>query len=71
MSNWCAPVTIMDWLRGHETFKLYTKNTRPMLTEGNRLKQVEFSKHVRARWGLPIGSKILWTMSSNICKTLS
>jgi hypothetical protein len=53
----------MDWIKGHETFKLYKKNTRPMLTEGNRLKQVEFSKHVRARWNLPIGSKILWTMS--------
>ena len=34
-----------------------------MLSEGNRLKQVEFAKHVRNRWGLPGGTTILWTMS--------
>ena len=53
----------MDWLQEHETYRAYKKNTRPMLTEGNREKQVEFSKHVHNRWGLAKGTKILWTMS--------
>jgi hypothetical protein len=53
----------MRWLEGYESFRMYKNNTRPMLSEGNRLKQVAFSKHVRNRWGLPGGTKILWTMS--------
>jgi hypothetical protein len=42
---------------------MYTKRIRPGLTEGNRAKQIEFSKHVHNRWGLPANCKILWTMS--------
>jgi hypothetical protein len=42
---------------------MYTKRIRPGLTEANRLKQIDFSKHVHARWGLAEDRKILWTMS--------
>ncbi len=45
-----------------EDYHTYSQNIRPLLSEGNRMKQVEFSKHVRKRWGLPPGTKILWTM---------
>jgi hypothetical protein len=42
---------------------MYTKRIRPGLTEVNRAKQIEFSKHVHNRWGLNGTRKILWTMS--------
>jgi hypothetical protein len=42
---------------------MYTKRIRPGLSEVNRAKQIEFSKHVHNRWGLPDTCKILWTMS--------
>jgi hypothetical protein len=42
---------------------MYTKRIRPGLSEANRTKQVEFSKHVQDRWGLEENAKVLWTMS--------
>jgi hypothetical protein len=42
---------------------MYTKRIRPGLTETNRAKQIEFSKHVHRKWGLPDNQKVLWTMS--------
>jgi hypothetical protein len=72
----------MDWLKEHETFRHYKKNARPMLTEGNRQKQVDFSKHVHNRWGL-LGyghedtmdyerrEVVVGLSSAYICKTLS
>lgn len=42
---------------------MYTKRIRPGLSEVNREKQIEFSRHVHNRWGLADNVKILWTMS--------
>ncbi len=33
------------------------------MTETNRAKLIEFSKHVHQRWGLPDNQNVLWTMS--------
>ena len=61
--DWCSSQTIFNWLKSQPDFCMYTKRIRPGLTEANRLKQIEFSKHVHATWGLAGIRKILWTMS--------
>jgi hypothetical protein len=61
--DWCSSQTIFNWLKSQPDFCMYTKRIRPGLTEANRLKQIDFSKHVHARWGLEDNRKILWTMS--------
>jgi hypothetical protein len=63
VSGWCSYQTIERWLESHESYASYSKNIKPGLTEGNRKKQVQFSKHVHNRWGLPPHTKILWCMS--------
>ncbi len=61
--DWCCSQTIYNWLKAQPDFCMYTKRIRPGLTEVNRGKQIEFSKHVHNRWGLEGTRKILWTMS--------
>jgi hypothetical protein len=61
--EWCNKNTIMNWLESQPDFCMYTKRIRPGLTDVNREKQIEFSKHVHRRWGLPDNQKVLWTMS--------
>jgi hypothetical protein len=63
VSRWCSYQTIERWLKSHESYASYSKNIKPGLTEGNRQKQVNFSKRVHARWDLPPHTKILWCMS--------
>ncbi len=58
----CSYRTIERHLKSTEDDHTFSQNVRPLLSEGNRLKQVNFSKHVHNRWGLPTGTKILWTM---------
>ena len=65
MNNWCSWKTIERFLKSNDDFKTYSQNIRPLLSEGNRLKQVSFSIHVHNRWGLAPGTKILWTMRYN------
>ncbi len=65
INSWCSTRTIERWFKSHADFSSYSQNIRPLLSEGNRLKQVQFSKHVRNRWGLSEGTKILWTMRFN------
>jgi hypothetical protein len=62
MNNWCSAKTIERFLKSQPDYLIYSQNVRPLLSEGNRLKQVAFSKHVQDRWGLGAGKKILWTM---------
>ena len=62
INNWCSPWTIHKWLTSHPSYYIYSKNIKPGLSEPNKVKQVEFSKHVRNRWGLPPG-KFLWIHS--------
>jgi hypothetical protein len=62
MNNWCSISTIERFFKSQDDFKYYSQNVRPLLSEGNRLKQVAFSQHVQNRWGLGAGRKILWTM---------
>ena len=62
MNNWCSWKTIERFLKSNDDFKTYSQNVRPLLSEGNRLKQVSFSQHVHNRWGLEPGTKVLWTM---------
>jgi hypothetical protein len=62
INNWCSAKTIERFLKSQPDYLTYSQNVRPLLSEGNRLKQVEFSKHVQNRWGLGPGRKILWTM---------
>jgi hypothetical protein len=62
INSWCSTRTIERWFKIHPDFTAYTQNIWPLLSEGNRLKQVSFSQHVRNRWGLGDGIKILWTM---------
>ena len=62
LNNWCSPSTVERFLKSNIDYKTYSQNVRPLLSEGNRLKQVTFSKHVQDRWGLGPGKKILWTM---------
>ncbi len=62
INSWCSTRTIERWFKSHADFTSYSQNIRPLLSEGNRVKQVNFSKHVRNRWGLDAGTKILWTM---------
>ena len=50
--DWCSSQTIFNWLKSQPDFCMYTKRICPGLTEANRLKQIEFSQHVHARWGL-------------------
>ena len=59
MNNWCSWKTIERFLKSNDDFKTYPQNIRPLLSEGNRLKQVSFSIHVHNRWGLAPGTKIL------------
>jgi hypothetical protein len=61
--NWCSHVTIHNWLKAQPTFKTYSKQVRPGLTEVNREKQVLFGKHVWNYWNLPRSTKVLWTMA--------
>ncbi len=63
VGDWCSSTTIRNWLKSQPDFCLYTKRIRPGLTEANRLKQIQFSKHVHDRWWLQGNRKILWTMS--------
>ena len=62
INNWCSPWTIEKWLKAHPTYYIYSKNIKPGLSEPNKIKQVQFAKHVRSRWGLPPG-KFLWIHS--------
>ena len=62
MNNWCSISTIETFFKRQPDFNYYSQNVRPLLSEGNRLKQVAFSQHVQNRWGLGTGHKILWTM---------
>ncbi len=62
LNNWCSASTVERFLKSNPDYITYSQNVRPLLSEGNRLKQVAFSKHVQNRWGLPEGCKILWTM---------
>jgi hypothetical protein len=62
LNNWCSASTIERFLKSNPDYLTYSQNVRPLLSEGNRLKQVAFSKHVQDRWGLGAGKKILWTM---------
>jgi hypothetical protein len=62
INGWCSYKTIERFLKSQPDYHTYSQNVRPLLSEGNRLKQVAFSKHVRNRWGLGEGKKILWTM---------
>ena len=63
VSGWCSYHTIERWLKKHESYASYAKNIKPGLTEGNRVKQVNFAKRVHNRWGLAPHTKILWCMS--------
>jgi hypothetical protein len=56
--DWCSSQTIFNWLKSQPDFCLYTKRIRPGLTEANRHKQIEFSKHVYNRWGVQGNHKI-------------
>ncbi len=62
LNNWCSWKTIERFLKSNANFTTYSQNIRPLLSEGNRQKQVRFSTHVHNRWGLPPNQKILWTM---------
>ncbi len=62
LNNWCSASTTERFLKSNPDYLTYSQNVRPLLSEGNRLKQVAFSKHVQDRWGLGTGKKILWTM---------
>jgi hypothetical protein len=65
INSWCSTRTIERWFKSHADFTSYSQNIRPLLSEDNTLKQVNFSKHVRNRWGLSEGTKILWTARYN------
>jgi hypothetical protein len=62
INSWCSTRTIERWFKSHADFTSYSQNIRPLLSDGNRTKQVNFSKHVRNRWGLEEGIKFQWTM---------
>ena len=62
LNNWCSAKTIERFLESQSDYLTYSQNVRPLLSEGNRLKQVAFSKHVQDRWGLGAGKQKLWTM---------
>ena len=62
INGWCSYKTIERFLKSNEDYHTYSQNVRPLLSEGNRIKQVSFSKHVRNRWGLGEGKKLLWTI---------
>jgi hypothetical protein len=62
MNNWCSVSTIERFFKSQKDFQYYSQNVRPLLSEGNRLKQVAFAQHVQNRWGLGDGRKLLWTM---------
>jgi hypothetical protein len=66
LNNWCSWKTIERFLKSNDDFTTYSQNIRPLLSEGNRQKQVNFSTHVHNRWGLPPGQQILWTMRYTI-----
>ncbi len=62
INNWCSYKTIERFFKSQPDFNMHSQNVRPLLSEGNRQKQVAFSKHVCNRWGLGEGKTILWTM---------
>ena len=62
INQWCSKMTIVRYLKANPDFHTYSQNVRPLLSEANRLRQVQFSQHVRNRWGLGSETKILWTM---------
>jgi hypothetical protein len=55
INQWCSKMTIVRYLKSNDDFITYSQNVRPLLSEGNRLRQVKFSEHVRNRWGLGSG----------------
>ncbi len=62
INQWCSKMTIVRYLKSNDDYITYSQNVRPLLSEGNRLRQVKFSEHMRNRWGLGSDKKILWTM---------
>ena len=66
MNSWCSISTIERFFKSQKDFQYYSQNVRPLLSEGNRQKQVAFAQHVHNRWGLGPGNKILWTMRSSL-----
>ena len=66
MNSWCSISTIERFFKSQKDFQYYSQNVRPLLSEGNRQKQVAFAQHVHNRWGLGPGYKILWTMRSSL-----
>jgi hypothetical protein len=57
VNNWCSHKAIEILFKGNPDFEAYSTNVRPLLSEGNRSKQVQFAQHVRNRWGLGEGQK--------------
>jgi hypothetical protein len=49
INSWCSNKAIERYLKSMEDYHTYLQNVRLLLSEGNRLKQVNFSKHVRNR----------------------
>jgi hypothetical protein len=58
LNNWCSTSTIERFLKSNADLQTYSQNVRPLLSEGNRVKQVTFSKHFQNRWGLGSGKKV-------------
>ncbi len=55
INSWCSISTIERFFKSLTDFQYYSKNVRPLLSEGHCLKQVAFAQHVQNRWGLGIG----------------
>jgi hypothetical protein len=52
INQWCSKNTIIRYLKSNEDSLIYSQNVRPLLSEGNRIRQAKFSEHVRNRWEL-------------------
>lgn len=59
IGGWCSASTICRWFKSKETYSTYTERVLPLLSSVQREKHVEFSTHLRNRWGLP-EAKYLW-----------
>merc|ERR1711884_940136 len=59
INNFCSSSTIQSWMASHVGYSIYTQCMLPLLSKEQRMKHVQFAKHLLDNWGSP-RQKILW-----------
>jgi hypothetical protein len=59
INHWCCNSTIPRWLTSKDGYKLYANRVIPLLSDPQKKKYLDFSKHFRSNWGLGPGKYLL------------